>query len=718
MNLFNRSLLSMESAFKYGQASPFSQSLLTNLSQNKQKIVVIAAVACAALAILAALFIAYNCCFTSDVDFDEPLPHVPYTPMDPLKKDPWKMDDVDQKKDVPLSHRVKPKISDPYLSPVFGKKQSQSTFDPADYIFDDEDPVLKVAGAQTPKSYSPYVPPKQPYGHQQKPAAIDPYGFQHGYPQKPTAVDPYGHQHGYQQQPTVYPPYGYPQQPAVVDPYVYQQKPAIADPYAGIDPTYAPGQQKSQPPSDPVLTPLYTMEKQIEKLAADLKSEEDMLAVMQESVGTTEDDVFLEQEQNIENIKGEIEQTLKGYPQVFGDYLSARFSSYYGKKYMHEVHEHVVNMAGYLKRYSTHESFVRESLQQIDTFLTKTFFNSPGVSSLQEEKKADVAVFHEFFAIADEHYPLIERHEPRLAHRLKIKLANLPLAEGPEYMPREHFNNIYLSESDQRQILIDHFTADENAAVVNLARQLQFNPDMLSREEFEQLQKLVDPSKPRLLPDNVKKLTAVLNFHGIGPGGLRQGYSSDGSLADLYRASKARRFFERQQSIPRWYHSTQLAYLEQIVKAGEIQVQHRQTYNGAWVSTEREPDFSKDLSGAVLIFSHDIAEMDPDVFIGFEKGLEKKRWRGLQKPIQLRHPIKQDKPYLALISLGTRATKADKARIVALMKSKGVQQPFILSLDIIDYIQKSVTQRLGNPNLTEKWWGKGDIKEMDKPLVG
>ena len=700
MNLFNRSLLSTESAFKYGHTSSFSQSLLTHLSQNQQKIVVIAAVACVALAILSALFIAYNCCFTSDVVFDEPFSHVPYSPMDPLKKDPLKMDDVDQKNDVPLSHQFKPKISDPYLSPVFGKKQAQSTFDPADYIFDDEDPVLKVAGAQTPQSYSPYVPPKQP----------------HAYPHKTAAIDPYGHQHAFQQQPTIYHPYGYPQRPAVVDPYVYQPKPAVSDPYAGIDPTHALGQQKSQPPSDPVLTPLYTMEKQIEKLAADLKSEEDMLAVLQQSLGTAEDDAFLEQEQNIENIKGEIEQTLKGYPKVFGDYLSARFSSYYGKKYMHEVHEHVVNMAGYMKRYSAHESFVRESLQQIDAFLYKTFFNSPGVSSLQEEKKADVAVFHEFFAIVDEHYPLIERHDSTLAHRLKIKLANLPLAEGPEYMPREHFENIYLNESDQRQILIDHFTADEDRAVDNLIRELQSNPDMLTAEEIKRLEKLIDPSKQRLLPDNIDKLAPV--FEAIGPNISKQGFSSDGSLADLYRASKARRFFERQQSIPRWYHSTQLAYLEQIVKAGEIQVQHRQMYNGAWVSTEREPDFSTDLSGAVLIFSHDIAAIDPDVFIGYEKGIEKKRWRGLQKPIQLRHPTKQDKPYLALISLGTKAKKADKDRIVALMKSKGVQQPFILSLDIIDYIQKSVTQRLGNPNLTEKWWGKGDIKEMDKPLVG
>ena len=672
MNIFNRCLSSVESLIKYDQVSAFSQSMTSNWTPKQQKIAIIAAIAFMALAILSTIYITYSCYFSSDEDLS--FTQGSAGPQSPI---------VTKKRDDDLN------LKNPSAQDLFARMGKKNPFD--DILKDDDEPVVPV----TPKSYSPYVSPKDPY--------TNPYS----YPKAPSPIFPKYVTPGVQSTPVVYTP---------------GANPVAVDPLAGT-PTPQPG----QPQYDPVLSPLYTKEKELRKLSADLEDEKAMLAGLQASAGGNIYG-FTDQEDNIKQLQKAHDQALLDYPKIFRDYLINRFNTYAtgSKKDHQEIFERVVMMSGFMKRNSTNEAFVNEALREIDTFLTKVFFSSSTTSALQEEQKADLVVFHEFFAIVDEHYAIIEKNDPQLARSLKVKLANLPLADGSEYLPREHFKKIYLSENEQQQILIDRFTADENAAVDRLIAEIGWNSSALNSVDFKRLQKLADPQKKRLLPHNVQKLGNVISKvnpsstapQTYNPYGYLQSAVTQGPMTDLYRASKARRFLERQPSVPRWYHSTKIDYLESIVKSGEIQVQHKQAFNGAWVSTEREPGFSADQSGAVLIFSHDISEIDPDVYIGFEKGLEKKRWRGLQKPIPLRHTTKNDKPYLALISLGAKATKEDKEKFVALMKSKGIQQPFILSLDIVDYMQKTVAQLIGNPNLTENWWGKGDIKQMEKPLQG
>ena len=670
MNIFNRCLSSIESLIKFDQVSAFSQGMMSNWSPKQQKIAIIAVIAFAALAILSTIYITYSCYFSSD-DNDFASPAIPRAkPQSPI---------VAKKSDDDLY------LKDPIAQDLFGRVRKKGPFD--DILKEDDEPVV----SPTPKSYSPLFPPKDPYGYPKAPSPI--------FPRYATPV--------VQPVPTGYAP--------------------VANPVA-IDPLLGtPIPQPGQAQYDPVLSPLYTKEKELRKLSADLEDEKEMLAALTASAGGNIYG-FTDQEDKIISLKKAYDQALVDYPKIFRDYLITRFNNYApgSKKDHQEIFERVVMMSGFMKRNSANEAFVNEALKEIDTFLTQVFFSSSTTSALQEEQKADLVVFHEFFAIVDEHYAVIEKNDPQLARSLKVKLANLPLADGPEYLPREHFKKIYLSEKEQQQILIDRFVADENAAVDRLIAEIGWNSSALNSLDFKRLQKLADPQKKRLLPQNVQKLGKVISKvnpsltapQTYNPYGYLQSAVTQGPMTDLYRASKARRFLERQQSVPRWYHSTKIDYLEAIVKSGEIQVKHEQAYNGAWVSTEREPGFSHDQSGAVLIFSHDISEIDPDVYIGFEKGLEKKRWRGLQKPIPLRHATKHDKPYLALISLGAKATKEDKEKFVALMKSKGIQQPYILSLDIVDYMQKAVAQLIGNPNLTEKWWGKGDIKQMEKPLQG
>jgi hypothetical protein len=188
--------------------------------------------------------------------------------------------------------------------------------------------------------------------------------------------------------------------------------------------------------------------------------------------------------------------------------------------------------------------------------------------------------------------------------------------------------------------------------------------------------------------------------------------ASEGIKA-LYHSSRAKEYFTKQTSVPRWYHTTSLDSMKLILQSGTIRVEHKQMYKGAWVSTQREPSINLQGGNAVLIFSHSIVELG-EVAIGYENGIYGKRWRGLQCEIPVANPDPVKKPYLALLGLGSKWTKADKQIIKGHLQSKKIVDCTFLSLEGIDYIQVHLKKAIGNPNLTGKWWGKADVANLDR----
>lgn len=188
-------------------------------------------------------------------------------------------------------------------------------------------------------------------------------------------------------------------------------------------------------------------------------------------------------------------------------------------------------------------------------------------------------------------------------------------------------------------------------------------------------------------------------------------------ITTLRLVCKAKTYFVKQAEIPRWYHATSQANLEAIIASEKIEVRHQQAFKGSWVSTHRESNFGN----CVFVFNHSIAQLDPNVFIGYEKGWEKKRWRGLQKEIPLvkpgnsfagQNPISN----VALVGLYNGYTKDTKQKVVQSLKQIGIAQPKVVDNDVVDYIQRETLLKIGNPNLSENWWGKADVNALDKPL--
>ena len=109
--------------------------------------------------------------------------------------------------------------------------------------------------------------------------------------------------------------------------------------------------------------------------------------------------------------------------------------------------------------------------------------------------------------MVDEHYPAIAESDPELAQRLKIKLANLPLRD--DSADHASFKNIYLSEADQRAILIAHFQEKENQAVDLALTQLQTHSNE-HEKECKQLARELGEKRSRLSDSNRKKLRDAL----------------------------------------------------------------------------------------------------------------------------------------------------------------------------------------------------------------
>lgn len=494
-------------------------------------------------------------------------------------------------------------------------------------------------------------------------------------------------------------------------------------------------------------TDLEILEGQIDKITEDLNVERQTLALLKENqdpfldfIEQEEDEKslsFATKEQEIRELEGDLKTHLEDYPTTFCQYLRDKFTNHHNPNFQ-DVYSHLAKFSGYMDSNADEEAFIQDCLTQVDEFLTQTFFTSPSESCLQEQQKVNLMVFHEFFAICNKYFPVIENTQPQLALKLKVKLANLPLRSD---VNREDFKNIYLTEQDQLRILTNHFQDEENTHIQTVIRRLQ----SLSKKaniyegDITKLSKLICNKQSPLSATNRQALQqALLQVMGLQaqPASwndhdhtrIKQELklyfkstpyyygSSLNEILDLHRASKAKQYFVRQDGfnedeiqIPRWYHATHYPTVTLIINSGVIRVMHKQAYNGAWVSSQRETS----MGDCVFVFNHRITQIDPNVFIGYEHG--KVLWRGLQKEI----PLVGSNTVSNVHLVGYRKTglnvKDEKRRILQDLSNPKVQlkRVTVVSVEQIDYLQKETLKVIGNPNLTEQWWGKADITKLD-----
>ena len=153
--------------------------------------------------------------------------------------------------------------------------------------------------------------------------------------------------------------------------------------------------------------------------------------------------------------------------------------------------------------------------------------------------------------------------------------------------------------------------------------------------------------------------------------------------------------------IPRWYHATRA--VEAILTSSQIEVRHEKLFKGAWVSTQREPDFGP----YVLSLSERIEQIDPRASIHFEHSHS--RWRGLGHTIDLK--TTEGNSQLALVGIpesviGT-AKKIQQNSLVRILQQQGFPNVAVLPVEQVDFMQKEVSETLGCPNLSDQWWGLG-----------
>jgi hypothetical protein len=463
-------------------------------------------------------------------------------------------------------------------------------------------------------------------------------------------------------------------------------------------------------------------------------------------------DPYAEGQMKIITLTSDLNEALEKYPEILRLYLEDQYKH---RKDNHDIFERLTMLEGLLDVYKQNEGFVEEALILIDLFLTNVFFTSPDESCLPEEKKIDVIVFHVFFTILNQHIGAIQDREPELALKLKIKLANLPLHKD---IDRASFSNIYLTEREQLNLLIVHFQKRETEAVDLAIQYFAFNGP-LNMQDVKRLARFVTKDQSPLAQKNVEKIRGELQKlmgkaapkrwddksavrealnHFFNP---RQNFSRPQSFyqshfynrchEDLYKklpvginalhlACQAKRYFEDQMGkpddeilLPRWYHATDYPNVRKIVKSKKIKVLHRQAFNGAWVSDQREPT----MGDCTFVFTHNVSLVDPNVFIGYENGngQGKVRWRGLQNSIPLDGFA--GRPTLAYVGLKKTATKTEKKAVLEILQRKGFPITTIFRNEQVDYIRMEILRMIGNPNLTEKWWGKANLDDLERPLT-
>lgn len=406
----------------------------------------------------------------------------------------------------------------------------------------------------------------------------------------------------------------------------------------------------------------------------------------------------------------------KKYPLLFRLHLEKVFNDLYQSEtpkqiHINEITNRIINLKSLMDKHSDSPEFIQNCLEQMNQFLGNTLFNS--MMELSEMKKERLLVLKDFFTIIDQHLPGVQNK--KLVTDLKIKCANLPCPKE-----RSSFPNLFLTEKDQLDILIDGFQHNEDEAVDSLIEFLaNSNPSQSDISRFAKLMSkksgLSDANRSKLSTcldsrlkdqspkdwDNFRDVKSFLESIFL----LKPGETA--LIESLQRISKSKLFFQNQTEldedmilIPHWHHSTYKRNIYGIIKSGEIQVRHQKVYRGAWVSNKREEGFGN----YVLSLSNKIIQLDPNVFIGFR--FEDRRWRGVQKAI----PLKKDEDIdlLAVVGVPTKvdktAQKVDKLKIIELLKEKGFPNTKVFSIKQLDFLHNEITEMLGTPNLSEHWW--------------
>jgi len=467
----------------------------------------------------------------------------------------------------------------------------------------------------------------------------------------------------------------------------------------------------------------------------------DLRAISQQEAVSRKSEI----EREIKRLENELEREFEAYPHEVRAYLVNTFSNDYSKKDTRAIYDHLAMLSGFMKKNEGNARFIHECLRQIESFLTASLFNSPTELCLQETKKMDLIAFHEFLSIGNEHIHMIAQSDPVLALKLKLKLANLPLRDqGSTPIDRKAlFPNIYLSEQEQVEVLINHFQSEEDKCLSPVIAKIQTR--QLSFNDLKKLSKMMSDDRSYLSIENRKQLKNEfekimrerpegksgeilalfkVKFPGVYLSGANRMFISANpaaapELTNFHRASKAKQFFAKQRGlpdgmiqIPRWYHTTKRQYVLSIISSGNVRVEHRQAYKGAWVSTQTE---SSSFGDSVFVFNHRISKLDNGhVFIGYEGGgggmiLKGVRWRGLQCPIPMLDTSNQ--PHLSLVGIPKSAIKTEKPNIQNALRDV---HSTVTSVDQVNYMQREIMKTIGNPNLTEKWWGKADVSRLDR----
>ena len=395
----------------------------------------------------------------------------------------------------------------------------------------------------------------------------------------------------------------------------------------------------------------------------------------------------------------------------------------------------IKSLKNFLENNATNEKILIETFIAIDKFLAdKVFEKKKGKLNLplDENDRGRFKSFQELFPVFEEHISFIEKKDPSLAARLKIKCANLPNTE-----PRVKYSKLFLNETKQLMILIDHFQEKENAKIdeliwnlkdicqedikiiANFAVEDKSPLNNVNRAQLQSaLKKMMGDEAPETWAHYDDVLESLRNNFQKSRNQSKVAFKVEKIVEKLWRMSIAKHFFadqvgrrENEIQIPRWYHATKHSqytnFFDPILKEGKIQVMHKGMYRGAWVSNQREVDYGD----SVFAFSHRIETIDPFASIQTRnnRGV---RWRGLQKPIPfIQSPESSQSPqnqetFLSLIGIRLNGDEKEvREKVIKQLEKKKIKNPTIFSVAQVDYIHKNIFKAIGCPNLSDKWWG-------------
>lgn len=399
------------------------------------------------------------------------------------------------------------------------------------------------------------------------------------------------------------------------------------------------------------------------------------------------------------------------------------------KKMQEEVTAHLQKLKQILTEQAGHPFFIYECLACLENFVTHVIFQSSENFLFSEPFKNRLMTWQELFSIFDQHYPTLEKHHPQNAQRIKIKLANLPLGKS---LNRSDFKNIFLSEQEQRAILIRHCQKLEDQVIARIAQLIKDKEKKklfteagllkvlkwvrtdchrLSEENKKRLtEALLDASGQKMLThstlqEHLKHLVFVKNmieaeFYEWNASSLTEFPDPYKFMRFAYFASKAKHFFLNNKHVPRWHHATKPTHVQTMLSSASIKFY----LNGAWVSSMRERDYGEH----VFVFQQAISELNV-VCSNVNMGMKGRRWRGVQQNIPFLKEKKEGElatPYLLTMGIPRTTDKSQKIKFTQDLEKAGLVNPKIYYYEFIDYLQQIIFKTIGSPNLPENWWEK------------